>query len=86
MQALAAGLDPKVEMNPILIKPNSDTGSQIVVSCAVLVAMGFNPLDPASLRADDAARAIWWAGPAIGLLNLVQRIRRHPFRAHVHPT
>lgn len=46
-------------------------GSQIAISCAVLVAMGFNPLDPDSFRADDAALAIWWAGPAIGLLNLV---------------
>lgn len=46
-------------------------GAQIVVSCAVLAAMGSNPLNPGSLRTDDAALAIWWAGPAIGLLNLV---------------
>ncbi len=46
-------------------------GIQIAVSCAVLVAMGANPLDPESLRSDDAALAIWWAGPMIGLLNLV---------------
>ena len=30
-------------------------GSQIVVSCAVLAAMGSNPLDPGSLSTDDAA-------------------------------
>lgn len=31
VQAQAARLDPDVRMNPILIKPNSDTGSQIIV-------------------------------------------------------
>jgi adenosylcobyric acid synthase len=31
MQAEAAGLDPVVEMNPILLKPTSDRGSQLIV-------------------------------------------------------
>ena len=31
LQALAAGIEPTVEMNPILLKPNSETGSQVVV-------------------------------------------------------
>jgi len=31
VQAQAARLDPDVRMNPVLIKPNSDTGSQIIV-------------------------------------------------------
>jgi adenosylcobyric acid synthase len=31
MQAEAAGIDPLVEMNPILLKPTSDQGSQVVV-------------------------------------------------------
>ncbi|SIO40703.1 adenosylcobyric acid synthase (glutamine-hydrolysing) [Rhodovulum sp. ES.010] len=31
LQALACGLDPMTDMNPVLIKPESDTGAQIVV-------------------------------------------------------
>lgn len=31
MQAQACRLDPDVRMNPILLKPNSDTGSQVIV-------------------------------------------------------
>ena len=30
-QAEAAGLEPDVRMNPILLKPSSDTGSQVIV-------------------------------------------------------
>lgn len=31
LQAAACGLDPHVDMNPVLLKPNSDTGSQVIV-------------------------------------------------------
>lgn len=46
--------------------------TQIVVSVAVLLAMGIDPLSLDSVRHGGvAARAIWWAGPMIGLLNLI---------------
>ena len=32
MQAEAAGIKPEADMNPILLKPNSDTGSQVIVN------------------------------------------------------
>ena len=31
VQAFAAGLEPDVRMNPVLLKPSSDTGSQVIV-------------------------------------------------------
>ncbi|HMC80083.1 MAG TPA: cobyric acid synthase CobQ, partial [Acidimicrobiia bacterium] len=31
VQALAAGVDPEVDMNPILLKPSSDRASQVIV-------------------------------------------------------
>jgi Zn-dependent protease len=46
-------------------------GVQIVVSVALLVAMGVNPLSTDSVHQSDASLAIWWAGPVIGLLNLI---------------
>src|SRR5580700_4618110 len=30
-QALACGIEPTIDMNPILLKPSSDMGSQVVV-------------------------------------------------------
>ena len=32
MQAEAAGIEPSVRMNPILLKPTSDVGSQVIVN------------------------------------------------------
>ena len=31
VQALAAGLPPHVDFNPVLLKPNSDTGCQVII-------------------------------------------------------
>ena len=36
MQAEAAGIEPSVCMNPILLKPSSDTGSQVIINGKVL--------------------------------------------------
>jgi Zn-dependent protease len=43
---------------------------QIAVSVVGLWAMGVHPLHP-GIGASDAARALWWAGPVIGLFNLL---------------
>ena len=40
MQAEAAGIKPSVEMNPILLKPTSNTGSQVILSGKVHANMG----------------------------------------------
>ena len=44
---------------------------QIVVSVGILLAMGVNPLVRESIDDSPASWAIWWAGPVIGLLNLI---------------
>ncbi|MGH1370767.1 MAG: cobyric acid synthase [Cellvibrionaceae bacterium] len=31
VQAFAAGLEPHTDMNPVLLKPNSDTGAQVII-------------------------------------------------------
>lgn len=40
MQAEAAGIQPSVLMNPILLKPTNDVGSQVIVNGEVLCTMG----------------------------------------------
>ncbi len=40
VQAQAARLDPDCRMNPVLLKPNSDTGSQVIVSGKPIGNMG----------------------------------------------
>lgn len=39
MQAFACGIEPTVDMNPILLKPTSDVGSQIILRGEVLTNM-----------------------------------------------
>ena len=39
MQAEAAGIAPDVRMNPILLKPTNDVGSQVIVNGEVLGTM-----------------------------------------------
>lgn len=45
--------------------------TQIAISVALLMAMGANPLERSSVDDSPATLAIWWAGPIIGLLNLI---------------
>ena len=52
VQAQAAKLDPDVRMNPILLKPNSDTGSQIIVKG--------KPVGNMSVLAYDRYKEIAW--------------------------
>lgn len=40
VQAEACGIEPHTDMNPILLKPNSDTGSQVIVQGRVVRNMG----------------------------------------------
>ena len=39
VQAQAAGVEPSVRMNPILLKPQSDTGSQVILNGTVWAAL-----------------------------------------------
>jgi adenosylcobyric acid synthase len=42
-QALAAGAEPDVRMNPLLLKPESDTHSQVVLLGQVRADLGAMP-------------------------------------------
>ncbi len=44
---------------------------EIAVGLAVLLAMGADPLSLDSVTDSPARYAIWWAGPVIGLINLI---------------
>ena len=73
MQAEAAGIEPSVRMNPILLKPTSDVGSQVIVNGEVLSTMNARDyfrykknLIPDILNACDR-RAAGPTAPACGL-------------------
>ena len=40
VQAYAAGLEPDVRMNPILLKPSSETGSQVILNGRIYAQLG----------------------------------------------
>ena len=44
---------------------------QIVLGCLVLIVLGVNPLSHHDFASEYWSLAIWWAGPAIGALNLI---------------
>ena len=52
LQAQACGVEPLADMNPVLLKPQSETGAQVVVQGRVLTscgARGYHALKPALL-------------------------------------
>ncbi len=46
-------------------------GVQIVLGTAILALMHVNPFDIDQVRESHTTIAIWWAGPLLGLINLV---------------
>ncbi len=55
-QALAAHVPPHVDMNPVLLKPERDTASQVVLHGRVDAALSVMPWRERSARLADAAR------------------------------
>src|SRR4029079_853752 len=54
LQALAAGIEPHTDMNPVLLKPESDIGSQVIVQgkrVATLRARDYADLKPSLMPA-----------------------------------
>ncbi|MEM7490303.1 MAG: cobyric acid synthase [Pseudomonadota bacterium] len=54
LQAMACGVDPVVDMNPVLLKPETDTGSQVIVQgqrIATVWARDYAALKPRLLAA-----------------------------------
>ncbi|MBF0605393.1 MAG: cobyric acid synthase [Nitrospirae bacterium] len=39
LQALAAGVNPHTDMNPVLLKPNSETGAQVIIQGRVVTTL-----------------------------------------------
>lgn len=54
VQAHACGLEPHTDMNPVLLKPNTDTGCQVIIHGKVvcnLEATGYHAYKPTAMRA-----------------------------------
>jgi adenosylcobyric acid synthase len=54
VQAQACGLEPHTDMNPVLLKPNSDTGCQVIIHGKVamnLEAVGYHTYKPTAMCA-----------------------------------
>ncbi|MBF0109211.1 MAG: cobyric acid synthase [Magnetococcales bacterium] len=52
LQALAAGIPPHTDLNPILLKPNSETGAQVIVQGRVVTtlnAQGYHAFKPQAM-------------------------------------
>lgn len=54
VQAQAAGLEPHTDMNPVLLKPNSDTGAQVIIHghpVTNLEAVAYHNYKPTAMKA-----------------------------------
>ena len=54
VQAQAAGLEPHTDMNPVLLKPNSDTGAQVIIhgqAMTNLTAVDYHNYKPTAMNA-----------------------------------
>ena len=54
VQAQAAGLEPHTDMNPVLLKPNSDTGAQVIIhgqAMTNLTAVDYHNYKPTAMKA-----------------------------------
>lgn len=49
----------------------SGPGLQIGIALLVLLAFGVNPFSRADISSSEVAAAVWWAGVALGALNLI---------------
>jgi len=57
VQAQACGLQPQVDFNPVLLKPNSDTGAQVIVHGRAVAEMDARNYHDYKRRAFDAVMA-----------------------------
>ena len=54
LQALAAGVEPHTDMNPVLLKPNSDIGSQVIIQGHAIGSMdarSYHAYKPTAMKA-----------------------------------
>ncbi|HEX9078125.1 MAG TPA: cobyric acid synthase [Desulfuromonadaceae bacterium] len=56
VQAQACGIPPHTDMNPVLLKPNSDTGSQVIVQGRAVANMGIREYDAFKPQAWEKVR------------------------------
>jgi len=54
LQAMAAGIDPHTDMNPVLLKPSSDIGAQVIIHGKALETMDAAAYHDYKLTAKDA--------------------------------
>lgn len=59
LQALACGVPPSVDMNPVLLKPQSETGAQIVVHGRMFGEAGARDYQSLKPRLMDAVMTSW---------------------------